>query len=443
MKPKYPKLLRVTTVPESLATLLKGQHNFMRNHGFEVIGVSSPGHFLDEVAEKEKIRTVPLLMTRAITPLQDLKSLWQFYRLCKKEKPCIVHTHTPKAGIIGMLGAKLAGVPIRLHTVAGLPLMEAKGFKKKLLCFIEKMTYALATVVYPNSQGLQDYIIKNSFTKKEKLKIIFNSSSNGIDTHHFSPESVSLRKKESLRKELGLNENDFVFLFIGRLVGDKGLNELIEAFSKLKSTIKKRATNVESVSASKSGFQNFSFAMGSEALELIDHHDRNIKLLLVGNYEPELDPLKPETLQKINLHPDIEYVGYQKDVRPYLAISNCFVFPSYREGFPNVVMQAASMQLNCIVSDINGCNEIISDGENGWLVPSKNPDALLEKMIWCYENPENCHKMGEGNHDIIHKKFEQRFYWEALHEEYLRVLKKYNKNNKACYPEHLKINYAS
>lgn len=439
MKPKYPKLLRVTTVPESLATLLKGQHNFMRNHGFEVVGVSSPGQFLDEVAEREKIRTVPLLMTRAITPLQDLKSLWQFYKLCKKEKPCIVHTHTPKAGIIGMLGAKLAGVPIRLHTVAGLPLMEAKGLKKKLLCFIEKMTYALATVVYPNSQGLQDYIIKNKFTKKEKLKIVHNSSSNGIDTYHFSPQSVTPRKKENLRKELGLNENDFVFLFIGRLVGDKGLNELIEAFSKLKSVIKKRAAHLDSASIS----QNYSFSTGSEALELVDLHERKIKLLLVGNYEPDLDPLKPETLQKISLHPDIEYVGYQKDVRPYLAISNCFVFPSYREGFPNVVMQAASMHLNCIVSDINGCNEIIADGKNGWLVPSKDADSLLEKMIWCYENPDDCHKMGEDNHEMIHQKFEQRFYWQALHEEYLRVLKKYNKNDKACYSEHLRINYTS
>ncbi len=180
-----PKLLRVTTVPMSLKTLLKGQHRFMTENGFEVVGVSSAGQYLTDVEKDEGIRVVAFEMTRQITPLKDLKALWNFYKLCKKEKPLMVHSHTPKAGIVGMLGAKLAGVPIHLHTVAGLPLMEADGTKRKILDLVEKLTYRYATKVYPNSKGLYDFIEENAYTTSDKLKIIANGSSNGIDTTHF------------------------------------------------------------------------------------------------------------------------------------------------------------------------------------------------------------------------------------------------------------------
>ncbi len=130
-------------------------------------------------------------MSRKITPFQDLKSLWQMWLLLRKEKPCIVHTHTPKAGLIGMLASKLAGVPIRLHTVAGLPLMEAIGGKRKVLDFVEKLIYACATKVYPNSKGLYDFIVEQRYTSVDKMSIIANGSSNGIDTTHFSPQQIS------------------------------------------------------------------------------------------------------------------------------------------------------------------------------------------------------------------------------------------------------------
>src|SRR5690554_2617700 len=213
------KLIRITTVPVSLKTLLKGQHRFMSENGFEVVGVSSKGQELEDVKNDENIRVVALEMTRTISPFSDLKSLWNFYKLCKKEKPNIVHSHTPKAGIIGMLGAKLAGVPIRLHTVAGLPLMEEKGIKRKILDFVEKLTYACATKVYPNSFGLYDFILQNKFTKQQKLQVIAQGSSNGIDTQFFHPKNVSNEKQLQLKDELGIVSNDFVFVFIGRLVG--------------------------------------------------------------------------------------------------------------------------------------------------------------------------------------------------------------------------------
>ena len=193
------KLFRITTVPISLKTLLKGQYRFMSDNGFEVVGVSSFGKELGEVSEDEGIRTVAIEMSRQITPLQDLKSLWKMWNFLRKEKPEIVHTHTPKAGTIGMLAAKLAGVPHRLHTVAGLPLMEAKGNKRKILNFVEKITYACATKVYPNSKGLYHIILENNFTTKNKLKVIANGSSNGINTEYFSPESISDQEKQEIQ----------------------------------------------------------------------------------------------------------------------------------------------------------------------------------------------------------------------------------------------------
>ena len=173
------KLVRITTVPLSMNVLLKNQLRYMSEY-YEVKAVSSPGKLLDEVSKREGVETVPVLMTRAITPIGDLKALWKLYRFMKKEQPLIVHTHTPKAGLLGMLAAKLARVPIRLHTVAGMPLMESTGTKRKILELTEKLTYNCATRVYPNSKNLSEFIIKEKFCKTSKLKVLGNGSSNGI-----------------------------------------------------------------------------------------------------------------------------------------------------------------------------------------------------------------------------------------------------------------------
>ena len=381
-----PQLLRITTVPISLKTLLKGQHRFMSQNGFDVLGVSSSGNALNEVAQNEKIAVYTVEMTRIISPLKDIKSLWSFYKLCKRERPAIVHSHTPKAGIVGMLGAKLAGVPIRLHTVAGLPLMEATGRKRKLLDFVEKLTYSCATKVYPNSKGLYDFILENNFTAEEKLKVIANGSSNGIDTTYFSAQAITQEQIITLKTGLGIHENDFVYVFVGRLVGDKGINELISAFSNLK----------------------------PETL--------NFKLLLVGPFETELDPLLPKTISAIESNPNIISVGFQADVRPYFAISDCLVFPSYREGFPNVVLQAGAMGLPSIVTNINGCNEIIEEGINGLIIPPKDIMALQNAMISLLEDKNVYKNLKNNARQMITSRYEQKLVWEALLEEYRRLL---------------------
>lgn len=368
------KLIRITTVPSSLRSLLKGQHRFMSKY-FEVIGVSGDGDALAEVRQNEGIRTHVVEMTRTITPLKDLKALLKLYKFFKKEKPFIVHTHTPKAGTVGMIAAKLAGVPNRLHTIAGLPLLEKTGVMRKLLNLVEKLTYSCSTLILPNSFKLKRIILTEKFTSASKLKVIGHGSSNGIDTEHYNIAHVTEKEKERLRESLNINENDTVFIFIGRIVKDKGINELVAAFN------------------------------------LLTKKHSRCKLLLIGSRENHLDPLlsKTEILIKENIC--IIPTGVQKDIRPYVSISHALTFPSYREGFPNVVLQASCMCLPCIVSDINGCNEIIEDQVNGLIIPVKNSEALESAMIYMIENPEKRLDMIKHSRKRILERYKQEFIW--------------------------------
>lgn len=423
------KLIRITTVPLSLHKLLNGQMRFMSKY-YEVVAVSSPDKLLDEVGLNEGVRTAGIDMSRKITLFKDIRSLIKMICFLRKEKPSIVHTHTPKAGIIGLLAARFTGVPIRMHTVAGLPLIEATGWKRKLLNVVEKLTYFCATHVYPNSQGLKTIILNHKFTKEQKLKIIANGSSNGIDTTYFDPTLYSQKQKEELRKSLNIHTNDFVFIFIGRLVKDKGINELVGAFGKLEAGSWKTEEKLEIRNEKLEGKneESFEFRSSTESITTSPHlpvsqfHRHRCKLLLVGDLETQLDPLLPETIENIKLNKNIVSVGWQDDVRPYLTIADALVFPSYREGFPNVVMQAGAMGLPSIVTDINGCNEIIIEGENGMIVPPKDEEALCQAMMKMANDSENRDRMASKSREMICDRYEQRVVWEALLEEYERLL---------------------
>jgi len=375
------KLIRITTVPQSLHTLLRGQLKFMSQY-YKVLGISSYGEALEKVRLNEGIDVIPVKMTRTISPVRDLVALWNLLRIMKKEKPLIVHTHTPKAGTLGMIAAKFAGVPIRLHTIAGLPLLETKGLKRLLLDMVEKITYACATRVYPNSQGLYNIVIENHYVSRKKLKVLNNGSSNGIDTCYFAPENIANGIKDELKIKLNISTVDFVFIFIGRLVKAKGINELVSAFIRLNEEYK------------------------------------NIKLIMLGSFETHLDPLKDKTISEIEQNDSIIYAGYQNDVRPYLAISDVLVFPTYREGFPNVVMQAGAMGLPAIVSDINGCNEIIINDENGIIIPAKNVELLYRAMRRFMCDRRLQKRMKENARQLILLRYDQQKIWDAILKEY-------------------------
>lgn len=375
------KLIRITTIPLSLEKLLENQPRYFSSY-FDIILVSSNEKKLSKIASEQAVQYFPLELTRKITPIQDLRCLLRLYRFLRREKPLIVHTHTPKAGIIGMLAAYLARVPIRLHTIAGLPLMEAKGLKRSILLAVERLTYWCATKVYPNSSGLLDFVNDRKLAPVEKFKMLGQGSSNGIDTTYFDPKQVSKVQQDALKKELKIKPTDFVFCYVGRLVKDKGINELIKAFVTIS--------------------QNNSAA----------------KLILVGHTEADLNPLLPETLRNIEFNENIIEVGFQNDVRPYLSISNIFTFPSYREGFPNVILQANAMGIPCIVSDINGCNEIINQGENGLIIPVKNTQILQQKMKSLLEKSIQLKSTKIEIREEIIKNYERKVFCDILLEEY-------------------------
>ncbi|PWA04025.1 glycosyltransferase family 4 protein [Flavobacterium psychrotolerans] len=375
------KIVRITTVPISLEKLLSGQLRYMSSF-YEVIAISSERGKLEKLGKSQGVAVFPLEMTRRITPLYDLFAVIRLYLFLRKTKPYIVHTHTPKAGIVGMVAARLAGVPHRLHTVAGLPLLEVSGSKRKLLNWVEQFTYRCATNVYPNSFGLMDIILAHDFCAPEKLNVLANGSSNGIDTSHFSPSLFTAAQNSILKEQLGIPSDAFVFVFVGRLVKDKGINEMVVAF------------------------------------ELLQKDNPTVHLLLVGDYESDLDPLSSSTLESIHNNPFLHAVGFQNDVRPYLALSNVLVFPSYREGFPNGVLQAGAMGLPCVVSDINGCNEIIADDINGLIIPVKDALALYNAMKRLATDSDLLAKMRLHARSLIVSRYEQEVVWNAILETY-------------------------
>ena len=376
------KIIRTATVAMSLNILLKGQLRYL-NQFFDVLAVSGYDADLETVKKREEVSVVSVTMKRSIAPFQDLISLYRLYKLFKKERPIIVHSITPKAGLLSMVAAKYANVPVRIHTFTGLVFPAKKGLFQKLLILMDKVLCWHATHIIPEGAGVKQDLLDYKITKKP-LEVIANGNVNGIDTTFFNSNTISEQQQQNLRNELGIDSSDFVFVFIGRLVADKGINELVRAFLSL-------------------------------AIP-------NCKLLLVGPYETE-DPLQPETLKAIQQNDSILSVGFQHDVRPYLVISDCMVFPSYREGFPNVVMQAGAMGLPSIVTDINGSNEIIIEGFNGTIVPSKNVTALLRAMIRIKEDETWRNQLQSNARSSIISRYEQELVWEALLIKYKEFLK--------------------
>lgn len=376
------KIIRTTTVPGSLNTFCRGLLRMLQeDEGYEVVAVSSPGPRLDEVAEREGVRTVAVPMERHISPLKDLKSLWRLIRVFRKERPTMVHSMTPKAGLLSMMAAWLTRVPVRVHTFTGLVFPTAKGLTQKILILTDRITCACATHVIPEGEGVKNDLINYRITKKP-LKVLGHGNVRGIDLEHYNPELPEVKAEAAKIRKDGV----FTFVFVGRLVGDKGINELVEAFERL----------------------NGEYAA--------------TRLLLLGLEESELDPLRPATLSKIRSNNSIEAVGRQNDVRPWLVASDVFVFPSYREGFPNVVIEAGAMGLPSIVTEINGSREIIINGDNGIIIPPRNEEALYGAMKQMVEHPEQRDGMAFNARPLVSSRYEQGYVRRCLKEYYQELL---------------------
>lgn len=374
MKQKI-KLFRISTVPTTMESLLNDQLRMVNEH-YEVVAVSSPGKEMQILREREGIRTIEVPMERRISPIKDFISLIRMIRVFIKERPYMVHSMTPKAGLISMLAGWLTWVPVRMHTFTGLVFPTATGWKQRLLIWTDRLTCACATHVNPEGEGVKRDLMAYGITKKP-LQIIGNGSICGVDMAYFDRTESVMKQAVAYREE-----GCFTFCFVGRIVRDKGINELVSAFVRL--------------------------------------HEKYplVRLLLVGPFEKKLDPVLPETEKAIQNHPAIRFMGFQSDVRPFLVASDTLVLPSYREGFPNVVLQAGAMGLSSIVTDINGSNEIIIPNENGVIIPSKDEEALYRAMENFLLHPEEVERMAKKARPLIASRYDRKVLWEALIKTY-------------------------
>ena len=366
----------------ALRYLLPGQMHFMATHGFDVLMISAAGKELQAVIEQEQCPHIIVPMTRKITPFRDLTCLFQLIKIFRKEKPDIVHTHTPKAGLLGMLAAKICGVKIRIHTVAGLPLMVESGFKYRLLKFIEKLTYAAANKVWPNSNSLMQFIIDNKLCKTTKLQIIAKGSSNGINIDRFNAAALDEKIITEIKEQINYSTKNKYLLCIGRLVVDKGIAELVHVFTQLQKS------------------------------------NEDLVLILVGEYETALDPLPAATLHEIETNSSIIHINWTNNVEYYMHLANLFVFPSHREGFPNVLLQAGAMHLPIICSHITGNIDIVINNETGLIFDRGNEQQMLKLLQYALANPQHMQTMAKKLHQQINENYRQENIWQNMLQAY-------------------------
>lgn len=369
------KIIRTATVPTSLESFCRDQLKEL-SETYEVVAVSSPLPELEIVAQREGVRTEAVWMNRHISPIADLGSILKMYRLFRRERPWLVHSMTPKAGLVSMIAAWLARVPNRVHTFTGLIWPTSTGLKRRILMLTDRILCRCATHIIPEGNGVKSDLESHHITSKP-MKVLAYGNVRGIDLEHYNLTQEVAEEANKIRTE-GL----FTFVFVGRIVGDKGIHELIAAFKRL----------------------NAKFC--------------DTRLILVGRAEPELDPLNEETTSEIERNPAIEAVGEQADVRHWFAASDVLVFPSYREGFPNVVIEAGAMGLPSIVTDINGSNEIIIEGENGLIIPAHNSDALYEAMKNIYQDHNLRSLLSANARRLIAERFDCHIVRKALYEFY-------------------------
>ena len=366
------KLLRLTTVDISLNSLLKGQLRYLSQY-FEVVGVAADTGVLQQVSEREGVRVVDLPMHREISLWADCKSLLTLIKLFRRERPDIVHANTPKASLLGMVAAALCRVPNRIYTVTGLRFETTQGVLRFVLKTMERITCLCATKVIPEGDGVKSILLRERITRKPMQKVL-NGNINGVDLEWYDRTESVMQRAAEVRGDL----TDFTFVFIGRIVRDKGVNELVEAFSRL-------------------------------ANERSD-----VRLMLVGRFEDDLDPLPQHTKKQIESNERISFVGYQSDVRPYLVASDVLVLPSYREGFPNVVLQAGAMGLPVIVTDVNGSDEAICSGVNGVIVPKYSSEVLYCAMSDMVSDRDATANMAAVAREMVASRFDQKDVWAAL-----------------------------
>lgn len=379
------RILHITTVPMSL-TFLRGQVGYMSARGLDVQALSSPGETLSAFGADEGIPVHAVEMPRCVTPLRDLRAVAAIYRHIRSIRPELVHAHTPKGGLLGMVAATLARVPVRVYHMRGLRMMGADGQRRELLRRCEQLSCALAHRVLCVSRSLREVAIAEGVCPPAKIRLLRSGSGQGVDaTGRFNPARLCPSARLTARQRFGIGENARVVGFVGRIVRDKGVIELAEAWQMLRE-------------------------------EVPDLH-----LLMVGPLEPQ-DSVPRDIVRMLREDPRVHLAGLDWDTPPLYAAMDVVALPSYREGFPNVPLEAASMELPVVTTRTPGCVDAIRDNDTGLLVPARDAAALAKALRRYLEDPGLRARHGRAGRTRALEEFRPEDIWEAIHNEYLSLL---------------------
>jgi glycosyltransferase involved in cell wall biosynthesis len=344
--------------------------DLLQHQGHEIIIISNPDHILEAEIKKRGVIYHPLPLKRNISLFNDFFTLLRLIKLFVKIKPDIVHTITPKAGLLGITAAKIAGIPKRVHDYVGMVQETRSGFSRYLLDFTDKITCRFASKIFANSHSLIKKMAAHKIASPEKINIINKGSSYGVDTVYFDRSTVSSTSIDELKKSISYLPSYRYVLFAGRLVRDKGIEELVEAFTKLNKKY------------------------------------NDVKMLLIGDFEPHLDAISEKAEKSILQHPSIQLIPWTDKIREYIYLADFLVLPTYREGFANILLEAGAMKCPIICSNATGNVDLIRNNENGLLFPVADAVSLYSKMEFALENPDVMKKMAATLHLEILKEYD-------------------------------------
>ena len=377
-----PKLVHIVTVPISLRTFFDGQIKYMKNCGFNVHAISSPGPSLDEFAAAEGVEVHEVNMPRKISPLRDILAILSLCKVLRRVRPDIVHAHTPKAGLLGMIAAWIMRIPVRIYHIRGLPMVTVRGPRRWLLRVSEQVACRLAHRVLCVSNSVRGVAIKERLCPPDKITVLCAGSGNGVDaTCRFNPDRVGTAARTRIRNRLGIAKDECTLGFVGRLARDKGVVELIEAWKKLQ---------VE-----------FS----------------SLQLLIIGSFDSR-DPIPTSLSDHLRNHPRVHFIGEAKEMNQYYSAIDICVLPTYREGLPNVLLEAAAMECPVVATRVPGCVDVVVEGETGLLVPQQDSVALSEAICRYLRSNDLRIQHGKSARRWVQASFRQEAIWKALRGEY-------------------------
>jgi glycosyltransferase involved in cell wall biosynthesis/O-antigen/teichoic acid export membrane protein len=387
-----PLLLQVTTVEESLV-FFRGQTAYLKSAGFRVCAVCSPGEFVSKSYSEEFDQVHWVRMNRSISLAADLLSLVTLWRLFRRLRPDLVHSHTPKAGLLGTIAARLAGVKVVFLSVNGLPQMGQGKGASAILNVLYRISCSLAHHVRCDSPSILQYLVDHRLCPRSKAFVLGFGSPNGVDTvERFNPARFGTAVRQRIRASAGIPSGSLVLGYVGRLARDKGVREMVEAWAEIR------------------------------------REYPHLHFLLVGPPDRR-DPVEEVDLELLRSDSRVHLVGYQEDVAPYFAAMDIFIMPSHREGFGVTNIEAASMSLPVVSTAIPGCVDSVLDGTTGLLVPARNPAILAEAIRRYVDDPRLRNAHGKAGRNRVCEEFSQDRVWKALHSRYISAVEQRGRPN--------------